>query len=156
MRIMKLLLFIFLFTVLTSYPAISADEQSFKAELSGLEVVPPIMTGAKGTATFQTRGDKELTYTITVTDIESVSSAHIHKGKRGEDGSPVVNLSIKPGAMGKFSGTLSEGTITAGDFMGLLKGKPLNFLIDMIRSGDAYVNVHTYKNSRGEVRGQIE
>ncbi len=154
MKIRKLLVFIFLLTVLLSYPARGADD-SFKANLSGSELVPPVMTEAKGTGAFQTKGDKELTYTLTVTNIDGVTSAHIHKGRRGEDGPPVVNLSIKPEVMGKFSGTLSEGAITASDFIGLLKGKPLKSFIEMIEAGDAYVNVHTYKNPRGEIRGQM-
>jgi hypothetical protein len=36
-----------------------------------------------------------------------------------------------------------------------LAGKQISALLDMIRSGGAYVNVHTTQNQNGQVRGQI-
>jgi hypothetical protein len=69
--------------------------------------------------------------------------AHIHQGKAGASGQPVVELS-----MGK-------GTITASDLKGPLAGKQISDLVKMIKSGGAYVNVHTQQNQMGEIRGQI-
>lgn len=149
--------FILLFIALLSFPVYGADERSFKADLSGSKVVQSVMTQAKGVTTFQTgKGGEELTYRLEVTDIENVTAAHIHQGKKGDDGPPVVNFTIKQKADGKFSGILSEGTITENDFMTLLKGKSLKSLIEMIETGETYVNVHTKKYPGGEIRGQIE
>lgn len=69
--------------------------------------------------------------------------AHIHQGKAGESGQPVAELS-----MGK-------GTITSSDLKGPLAGKQISDLVKMIKSGGAYVNVHTQQNQMGELRGQI-
>jgi hypothetical protein len=118
--------------------------------------VPPVKTIAKGEATFQLSKDgKELTYKLTVTDIENVIAAHIHDGKKGKNGPPVVNLFTGSKKEGKFSGMLSEGTITAKELAGQLKGKLFSHFIQMIEDGHAYVNVHTDKHPDGEIRGQI-
>jgi hypothetical protein len=132
-------------------------ERSFKAELSGSEEVPPVKTKAKGEATFHLiKGGEELAYKLTVRGIENVTVAHIHQGKKGQNGPPVVNLFTGPEKKGKFSGVLAEGSITAEKMFGPLAGKPLKALIDMIESGDAFVNVHTESHLEGEIRGQIK
>jgi hypothetical protein len=48
------------------------------------------------------------------------------------------------------------GTITANGLTGDLMGKSLNDLVQIIKAGDAYVNVHTDANPDGEIRGQIK
>jgi len=150
------LLSVLLFIGLLVLSAFAAGESRFKAELSGSEVVPPVKTVAKGEATFQLSKDgNELTYKLTVTDIENVTAVHIHDGKYGKNGPPIVSLYAGPKKEGKFSGTLSEGKITAKDLMGQLKGKLFSHFVQMIEDGHAYVNVHTNKYPDGEIRGQI-
>jgi len=156
MKKVAIQLFVFLVLVLFVSIGISAGERSFKAKLSGSEIVPSVKTMAKGEAVFQLSKDgNELTYKLTVADIENVTAAHIHDGKVGKSGPPIVSLYAGPKKEGKFSGTLSEGTITAKDLMGQLKGKLFSHFIDMIEDGHAYVNVHTDKYPGGEIRGQI-
>jgi hypothetical protein len=134
-----------------------AAEKSFKAMLSGNEVVPAVMTTAKGEATFTLGKDgKELMYKVTVTDIENVSAAHIHMGKMGKGGPPVALVDIKGKKSGKFSGTLAEGKITVKELMGSLKGKTVKDLVKEIEAGNTYLNVHTDKFPDGELRGQIK
>ena len=70
--------------------------------------------------------------------------AHIHQGKSGENGQPITT----PLQMGK-------GKITSSDLQGPLAGKQLSDLVDIIKNGQAYVNVHTDQNQNGEIRGQI-
>jgi hypothetical protein len=71
--------------------------------------------------------------------------AHIHQGKAGEIGQPITN----PLSMGK-------GKITSSDLEGPLAGKQIADLVDIMRNGGAYVNVHTQQNQNGEIRGQIK
>ena len=134
----------------------SANAQVYKAELKGSEEVPPVKTAAKGEATFRVfKGKMRMTYLLTVSDIENVTAAHIHRGKKGKSGPPVVVFFNGHWKAGKFSSTLSEGIITGDDLRGSLSGKPLRALIQMIYAGEAYVNVHTEKYPEGEIRGQI-
>ena len=134
-----------------------AAEKSFKAVLSGSEVVPAAKTMAKGDAAFTLGKDgKELMYKVMVSDIENVSAAHIHMGKMGKNGPPVALIDIKGKKAGKFSGTLAEGKITSKELMGSLKGKTVKDLVKDIEAGDTYLNVHTDKYPDGELRGQIK
>jgi len=124
-----------------------AAEKSFKATLSGNDYVPAVTTSAKGEAIFELSEDgKELSYNIIVTDIKNVTAAHIHQGKKGENGPPVALIDIKG----------EKGKITVNELMGSLKGKTVNDLIEQIEAGNAYVNIHTGKHPDGEIRGQIK
>ncbi|HZE20495.1 MAG TPA: CHRD domain-containing protein, partial [Desulfobaccales bacterium] len=58
--------------------------------------------------------------------------------------------------LGKFSGVLAEGTITARNLAGPLKGKSLSALLKDIKSNRAYVNVHTREHPEGALRGEIK
>ena len=58
--------------------------------------------------------------------------------------------------LGKSNGVLAEGTITSANLTGPLAGKTIKDLINVMRSGNAYVNVHTKQNPAGEIRGQIK
>ncbi len=156
MRKVQLLLFVILATVLTVSLGFAA-EKGFKAKLSGHDVVPAVKTKAKGDTEFKLSQDgKELSYKLKVKDIENVTAAHIHKGKKGENGPPLAGLFAGPKKEGKFSGILAEGKITEKDLLGELQGKPLDELVKLIKSGDLYVNVHTDAHPDGEIRGQIK
>ncbi len=141
--------------VLTTSLALAATD-TFKATLMGKEEVPAVTTAAEGSAVFELSADGEaLAYVLTVKDIENATAAHIHAGKMGENGGVLVGLFSGPKKDGKFSGELAKGTITADKLAGPLAGKTVADLVTMLKSGGAYVNVHTTKNPPGEIRGQI-
>jgi CHRD domain len=153
MKKLYLIIFLLVFGLATSS---FAAEKSFKSMLSGSGSVPAVETMAKGDATFTLINDgKALSYYVTVSDIEDVTAAHIHLGKRGENGPPVALITNEKKA-GKFSGTLAEGTITEKELMGSLMGKSVKDLVKQIKKGNAYLNVHTDKYPNGEIRGQIK
>ncbi|HKZ56423.1 MAG TPA: CHRD domain-containing protein [Thermodesulfovibrionales bacterium] len=157
MQKVKVKLFVLLFLVLLVSIGIAAGERSFKAKLSGGKVVPPVKTTAKGEAIFRlSKEGNELTYKLTVTNIENVTAAHIHEGKYGKNGPPIVSLFTGPKKEHEFTGKLAEGTITAKDLKGSLKGKLFSHFIQMIEDGHAYVNVHSETHPDGEIRGQIK
>ncbi len=151
------------FALVAALPAVmvaslgfAAAPHTFKAYLSGKQVVPSVMTQAKGEAVFKLEKDgTELAYTLKDTGIENVTSAHIHFGYKGKNGAPVINLFTGPKKEGKFSGVLSRGMITAKDLHGSLQGKTISDVVKMIKDGELYVNVHTDKYPDGEIRGQI-
>jgi len=138
----KLLLFVVLAAFLTATTGFAA-EKSFKAKLTPKDEVPSHKTKSSGKAEFKLSKDgKELTYKLTVKDISDTTAAHIHKGKKGENGPPLVGL-FSGEKKEKYSGVLAEGKITEQDLMGDLKGKPLEELVKMMKAGDTYINVHT-------------
>jgi hypothetical protein len=134
------------------------QHQEFTAKMTGSQEVPPKSTSAAGTVTFEpTPGEMTLSYKVTVNNIDKVTMAHIHKGKAGENGPVVVTLFTSPSPTGKLNGntTLVQGNLRADNLEGLLAGKHIPDLIIMIKDNDAYVNVHTAQNPKGEIRGQI-
>jgi hypothetical protein len=132
-------------------------EQKFTAKTTGKDEVPPHDTKATGNAEFTLGADgKTMSYKVDVMNIDKVTMAHIHQGKVGENGPPVVwlfNSSSNP--TGPMNGKLSEGKITSNDLVGPLKGKQISDLVKLINDGNAYANVHTEPNPKGEIRGQI-
>jgi hypothetical protein len=146
--------------VLGASTAFANENRNFGTNLSGAEEVPPVETLARGQAIFQLSKDgTELSYKLIVANIENVIMAHIHVGPAGENG-PVVAWLYPSGPPpqlieGRFDGVLAEGVITAADLVGPLAGASMDDLIDAIRAGNTYVNVHTSQYPPGEVRGQI-
>lgn len=143
-------------------PTPGAAAQPFAAMLAGCAVTPPVSTQAQGAALFQLSPDgNTMSYAITVFDINNVSEAHIHQGARGQAGPIVVWLFPSPTdqtpqtGTGLANGLLVGGTFTANDLVGPLAGKSLADLVQLIRSNNAYTNVHTTANPGGEIRGQI-
>ena len=132
------------------------QHRNFNAHLSGDNEVPPFDTQAQGQANFKISKDgTELYYKLIVANIENVRASHIHLGEPDANGPVVAFLFGGPKVVGQTQGVLAEGTITASNVIGPLAG---NFaaLVDAIRSGNAYVNVHTDQRPAGEIRGQID
>ena len=156
MNKIKLLLFVILATILTVSVGFAA-EKSFHAKLTGQDEVPSVKTKATGKVTFKLSSDgKALNYKLHVMNIENPNAAHIHLGMKGKSGPPLANLFTGPKKEGKYSGALSEGTITVEDLKGDLMGKSLDDLVQLIKSEKIYVNVHTDANPDGEIRGQVK
>lgn len=130
------------------------DKQKFTAHLFGDQQVPPVQTNASGIAWFKPIQDN-VWFNITITDIQGITMAHIHSGKQGENGPPIVPLYKSDTPSGPIVGLLSKGNITADTFQGPMAGKPISDLITAMQNGEAYVNIHTQKHPDGEIRGQI-
>jgi|SoiMethySBSTD1v2_1073268.scaffolds.fasta_scaffold473395_2 hypothetical protein len=131
-----------------------AEQQKFTAQLSGDQQVPPIKTSASGMAWFKPMKDS-VAFEVNVSDIQGVTLAHIHAGKQGEKGPPIVPLFKSDPIPGPITGVLAKGNFTADKFQGPMAGKPLSELITAMQNGQTYVNIHTQKNPDGEIRGQI-
>ena len=132
-----------------------------RTHLSGDEEVPARDTHAQGQAVFQVNKDgTAVSYKLMVANIENVTQAHIHLAPAGVNGGIVVWLypSAPPLQLipGRSQGILGEGEITASSLVGSLAGSPLSALLDAMRDGRTYVNVHTLQFPPGEIRGQVE
>jgi hypothetical protein len=135
------------------------QQMNFTAHLSGDEEVPPADTKAQGQAIFKLE-DGMLYYKLIVANIENVRMAHIHMAPAGQNGGVVAWLYPEgpPPQLieGRFQGVLAEGTITEANLTGPLAGASFEDLIEAIRAGSTYVNVHTNQYPGGEIRGQIK
>ena len=132
------------------------SESDFKAELSGDAEVPPVQTDTSGEAKFITHDDAidfELEIDDAV-DILGAAGAHIHCAPVGENGPVVVFLAgVVPGGL---DGTIElKATLTEANIVDTACGETIAELIESMRDGNTYVNVHSIANQAGEVRGQI-
>lgn len=133
-----------------------------RTHLTGDEEVPPVDTQAQGQAIFQvSRDGTSASYKLIVANIENVTQAHIHCcAPVGANAGVAVWLypSGPPAQLipGRTQGVLAEGVITAANFVGPLAGQLFSRLLDEIRLGRTYVNVHTSQFPGGEIRGQID
>jgi len=178
-RVRRLILALALVASLAATATVLADSLNFNTHLSGDQEVMPLdvvnNSLAQGQANFKLSADgTELHYKLIAANIDNAFMAHIHRGPAGANGPIVVWLfpSTTPGApgplgAGRMDGVLAEGTITAADLVGSLAGHPLSDLVAEIRSGNAYVNVHTNDGVAptntgpgdfpgGEIRGQLD
>jgi hypothetical protein len=147
--------------------AATGSRWSARTTLTGYEEVPAISTSGGGSfrASIHKRGTEiefKLTYGRLV---GAVTQAHIHFGQLSVNGGVMVflcsNLGTGPAgtAACPADGSVS-GTITAEDVIGAANGQgiaPGEFaeMVKAIRSGVAYVNVHSTLYPGGEIRGQL-
>ena len=144
------------------------DSWNFVAVLSGAEEVPARETLARGTATFQASADgSEVGYRLIVADIENAFAAHIHCGNQGANGPVGVTLYVGQAGSGRADGVLAQGTFTVPDAGNACEWADLGAVLDAMRSGSTYVNVHTNDGvglpntgagdfPGGEIRGQVQ
>ena len=137
-------------------PALARSGRVFNARLVGANEIPAVDSDGRGRAKVFIAGDQEsIDYRLQVQGLEGIVQAHIHLGAEDVNG-PVVAFLFGPVPEGAdVSGKIATGTITAADLVGPLAGQPLSALIEAIRSGGAYVNVHTLDHPMGEIRGQL-
>jgi len=131
----------------------------FAATLTGSEEVPPVNTQASATATFTLNPDGTLSYELRATGpITDAVQAHIHLGGRGQNG-PIVVFLYGPTAGVNFSAgdLIASGTLSDANLIERPTFTPtIANLVQRMRDGRAYANLHTHANPGGEIRGQIE
>jgi hypothetical protein len=134
-------------------------QEHFQAVLSGGNEVPPRSTGATGVCSFVAAGDR-VNFVIETHDLSApVVGAHIHLGVAGVNG-PVRVGFISPNLAGTSiatpfdapDGILMENTFSGSDVSG---GLTLDDILNAMRTGGAYCNIHTSNFPGGEIRGQI-
>ena len=150
-----------------AYASPAAAAQNFGARLIGAEEVPARDTDATGVAFFQlNEAGTEISYAVTVSNIENVFAAHIHCGAKGVNGPVGVTLFMGAPGGGAISGTLAKGRITAPDAGNGCGWADLAAVVAAMSSGNTYVNVHTNDGVAptntgpgdfpgGEIRGQV-
>ncbi len=130
----------------------------FRADLSGAEEVPPHATDTTGAARFIVNQDRSsIEFSLDIrngTDILGVAGAHLHCAPAGMNGSVIMFL--VGSAAGGFDGRLEvRGTLNQGNVINASCGATLPEIVQSMRDGNVYVNVHSVAHPGGEVRGQL-
>ena len=159
------------------------SDVNMETHLTGEEEVLTVAAGAphpsdsraQGQAIFRVSGNT-VEFRLIAANIDNVIMAHIHCGRFGENGPirmwlhPVIGTSGSPNAsgLGAHNGVLASGTFSAAGVVcpaaNVGTAMPL---LDAIRAGLTYVNVHTNDGVAptntgpgdfpgGEIRGQID
>ena len=131
----------------------------FRAIMAGAGENPPVETEASGVADFRLNADGTLSYETRATGpIMGAVQAHIHLGARNVNG-PVVAFLFGPFPEGrdfKAGDVISSGTITDANVIARPGFTPtVANLVERLRQGRAYANLHTHAHPPGEIRGQI-
>jgi hypothetical protein len=147
--------------------ALAGVNRNFSVHATGDLELPVRDTQAQGQAIFHLGGDgTSVEYKVVVANIENVTQSHIHCGPPTENGPIVVWLypSAPPLMLipGRSDGILAQGTFTNANVMpaadsAICPGgvETLDDVIAKMRSGGAYVNVHTTQFPPGEIRGNF-
>lgn len=130
----------------------------FEARLTGDEEVPAVVTRARARAKFVLNDDGTLSYELRATrSIQNATQAHIHLAGRGQNG-PVVLFLLGPTTGQNFQAgdLISRGTARDSDVIARPGFTPtIANLVERMRQGRAYANLHTTAHPGGEIRGQI-
>lgn len=122
---------------------------TYVARMTGAQETPALSVAGTGTATLTINGTT-LQYRVEVKGLSGPATmAHIHLGAMGVAGPHVYNFDINKVA----TGTLATGSIDLTKPVS--PGVSGDSLVALIKSGNAYVNVHTAAHPGGEIRGQL-
>jgi glucose/arabinose dehydrogenase len=133
---------------------------AFGARLSGAQEVPPVTTDAGAIALFELNSDGSLSYEVRATGpIQNATVAHIHLGARAQNG-PVVLFLFGPTPPQNFQAgdLIATGTAHDSDVLARPPGfsiPTIANLVERMRQGRAYANLHTSAHPGGEIRGQV-
>src|SRR5262245_37285282 len=165
------------------FAAIGQSDFNLGTHLTGAEEPPPVgpsspaVSLAQGQAIFRVSDDgSTVDFRLIATNIDNVIMAHIHCGPPGVNGpirmwlSPVIGPTGAPGpnGSGRHDGVLASGTFSPGGVVCPASAVGTNMpLLDAMRAGLTYVNVHTNDGvdgvntgpgdfPGGEIRGQLD
>jgi CHRD domain len=135
----------------------------FTASLIGHNETPAVHTKGTGELTLTINPDNTMSFTLTYSGLNTPAAvAHVHFGQPNVAGGVVFFLcgGTKPACpAGTTTPATVTGTVAAADILaptgqGLAAGD-IAGMIEEIRAGFAYANVHTSSSPNGEIRGQL-
>jgi CHRD domain len=143
--------------------AVAGNGRNVDADLDGFQEVPAVLTDGNGEFKAKiSRSEERIDYRLSYEDIEGggVLFAHIHIGQRLANGAVATFLcggGTKPNPCPSPGGTVT-GTITPADIIPRPAQGVVTFadLVEAIREGITYVNVHSMRSPDGEIRGQVD
>ncbi|MGQ0550195.1 MAG: CHRD domain-containing protein [Armatimonadota bacterium] len=127
---------------------------TFEAFLNGANVVPPVSVSSTGRAPIDVEG-QQTRYSINLFAMSStVTAAHVHGPAGGGVNAGIIVTLFSGSAAPPVNGQLVQGTFDASS-INPASGVSWQQLMELMRTGGAYVDVHTSAFPGGEVRGQI-
>jgi hypothetical protein len=147
----------------------SAVARTVDADLSGYEEVPSVSTAGEGR--FRAKIDEKagtIYWKLQYSGMQAdVSQAHIHLGQRHTNGGITVFLCTNlgngpagtqpcPAREANLDGMIMSADVLATPPAQQLPVGGFEQLVNAIRAGATYVNVHTAVSPAGEIRGQID
>lgn len=141
---------------------------AFHEQLSGYQE-DPLVISTTGGGRFEAKIDErrqEISYELSYENLEgAVTQAHIHFGGQAQSGGIAVFLCSNlgngpagtqacPPAPATISGTIRPADVIDVVNQGITAGQ-FDELLDAIRAGVTYVNVHSTLYQGGEIRGQL-
>ena len=169
MKRLPVLLAAALAAILATPTVIAQGGDSLTAKLRGVQEVPLVSTPGKGEFTGTVvAGETAIEYELSYKDLQAdITQSHIHLGLEKTNGGISVWLcgtDALPGPLGtpRCVGTRTggaSGTITAANIIGpagqgIAPGEFAE-LLENLRKGNGYANVHTTLSPGGEIRGQV-
>ena len=156
--------------VALAVPTLAGNQgRGLDGQLVGFNEVPVVSTIATGTFEARVAPDGDsFDWTLTFQDLESDSrQAHIHVGQPDVNGgisvwlcdsatnpAPDPNVELCPTRAGSVSGT-ADASDVVGPTGQLIMAGEFDELLEAIRAGNAYVNVHSSGVPSGEIRSQV-
>ncbi len=149
---------------LISTPAFT---QAKSADLEGFQEVPALSTTGEGRCDVKAnKAGTEIEATVSYSGLEGeVTQSHVHFGQPGVSagvmfffcsnlGNGPANTPACPPAPGSVTRTIVAADIIGPAGQGIAAGE-IDEVIQAIRSGAAYCNVHSTLYPPGEIRGQL-
>jgi hypothetical protein len=148
--------------------AVAGDGNKIREHLTGYEEVPAISTAASGDFRATLRASQgEIAYRLSYTALSgNVTQAHIHFGQMSVNGGisaflcsnlgngPAGTQACPPGPA-TVEGTIRPADVVGPTEQGIAPGE-FDELIDAIRAGVTYANVHSTTHPMGEIRAQLK
>lgn len=140
---------------------VGGPEREFRAELEGRNEVPLTLTAAQGTLTLTVNEvDTSVHFVLTYSGLQTtVLFAHIHVAQPNVNGAVTVFFCGGGGRPACPQNGTVEGDFGASNVLPIvtqqLEAANLEKLLEAIRAGETYANVHSTTSPGGEIRGQI-
>jgi CHRD domain len=149
--------------------AVAGGGDNIRERLTGYEE-DPLVLSTPGNGMFKAHvneGQQTIDYRLRYADLEAaVQQAHIHFGGPRQSGGISVFLCTNlnngpagtqacPPAPATVTGTIRPADVIGPAGQGIAAGE-FTELVDAIRNGVTYVNVHSEKYTGGEIRAQLE
>ena len=156
------------FITMLGAPALTMGAEVFKAKMNGFREVPPNSTTATGAFKATISDDNtSIAYELTYNGLEApVTQAHIHFGQIFVSAGISVFLCQTPTSpdpsgvapacpqSGTVTGTFTAANVVGPTMQGINPGEFAK-LLEAMRRGETYANVHSQKFPAGEIRGQL-